>query len=256
MKTLARRLTFRGRVAAGALIATLAGPAAAETGGPAVCRPLAHDGTRYTVCTVDLRRHQLKLYWQNPDGVPYGSLGSLSRSPAGARLVMAMNAGMYHGDLSPVGLYVEDGRELKPVSRAAGPGNFHMKPNGVFYVENGRAGLLETGAFLRRRTKASLATQSGPMLVIDGRLHPRFSEEGPSKKIRNGVGVRDPNTAVFAISEEPVSFGAFARLFRDALGCRNALFLDGSISGLHAPALGRTDISLKSLGPMIGASEK
>jgi uncharacterized protein YigE (DUF2233 family) len=66
------------------------------------------------------------------------------------------------------------------------------------------------------------------------------------------VGVRDKTTIVFAISAEPVTFGAFARLFRDELACSNALFLDGSISSLYAPALGRSD-GLLPLGPMVGA---
>ena len=243
------------RLAAAAIFGQLTSASIAQPA-PApgsLCRPLEHDGARYTICTIDLRRHELKLFWQGPDGQPYASLSNLAKSPAGAKLAMAMNAGMYHADLSPVGLLVEDGRQLKALSTSAGPGNFHMKPNGVFYVAGGRVGVLETGAYLRARPKATLATQSGPMLVIDGRLHPGFQDVGPSRKIRKGVGVRDPNTAVFAISDEPVSFGAFARLFRDELGCRNALFLDGSISGLHAPGLGRTDFTLKPLGPMIGA---
>lgn len=216
------------------------------------CRALTFEDARFTACSYDLRRYEVRLFFAGPDGRPYGSLAGLARSQAGAGLVMAMNAGMYHHDLSPVGLYVEDERELTRANTAGGPGNFHMKPNGIFFVADGRAGILETGSYLRRRPRAAFATQSGPMLVIDGRLHPRFSDEGPSRKIRNGVGVRDPNTVVFAISDEPVSFGTFARLFRDALGCRDALFLDGSISGLHAPALGRSDFGLKPLGPMIG----
>jgi uncharacterized protein YigE (DUF2233 family) len=93
------------------------------------------------------------------------------------------------------------------------------------------------------------------MLVIDGKIHPKISDEGASRKRRNGVGVRDSHTVVFAISDGPVSFGAFARLFRDALGCRNALFLDGSISSLYAPNLGRAD-AIFPMGPIIGAFER
>lgn len=252
-----RGLVFRLVVLALAGAGAGAGPAAAQGPGPglspAPCRPLTHEGANYTVCTVDLRRNELRLFWQAPGGEPYASLGTLARSPEGSRLVMATNAGMYDRDLAPVGLYVEGGRQLKPANRASGFGNFHLKPNGIFYVADGKAAVAETGAYLRRRPKVALATQSGPMLVIDGKLHPKFSDEGPSRKIRNGVGVADPQTVVFAISDEPVSFGAFARLFRDELACRDALFLDGSISGLHAPNLGRTDIALKPLGPMIGA---
>lgn len=221
----------------------------------AECRRVVAGGEGYAVCTADLARDRLRLFWRDAAGKPYESLSRLAK--ATPRLAFAMNAGMYHPDLAPVGLYVEDGRELAPASRTNGPGNFHMKPNGVFYVSTGavpRAGVIETGRYLRLRPRAEIATQSGPMLVIEGRIHPKISEDGPSKKIRNGVGVRDGGrTAVFAISDRPVSFGAFARLFKDDLGCANALYLDGSVSALHAPALARDDLSFRPLGPMIAA---
>ena len=164
-----------------------------------------------------------------------------------------MNAGMYDSRQLPVGLYVEGGRQLKTANTLAGYGNFHLKPNGVFYASGQKAGVMETGRYLRERPRAEIATQSGPMLVIDGRIHPKFSEDSDaSRKIRNGVGVGDGQSAIFAISEDYVTFGEFAHLFRDALNCQNALFLDGSVSSLYAPALNRSD-TLKPMGPIIGA---
>lgn len=236
------------------LVLVRAGPARAETAAAASepCRPLQAQGESFTVCTVDLRRERVRVFWLGSDGLPYSSLSALAEKQ-GPRLSFAMNAGMYDKGQAPVGLYVEEGREMKGVSTANGPGNFHMKPNGVFYVKGERAGVLDTGHYLRARLKPDFATQSGPMLVIDGQIHPKISSDGPSQKIRNGVGVRDDGrTAVFAISERPVTFGAFARLFRDELGCRNALFLDGSVSSLYAPSLRRSDLS-RPLGPMVGA---
>lgn len=228
-------------------------PRMADAAEPSGCRRLAHEGADYVVCRYDLRAFELRLFWADEAGHPYASLPNLVRTPAGHDLAMAMNAGMYQADLRPVGLFVEGGRELSRLNTADGAGNFHLKPNGVFFVgTDGRAGILETSAYARRKPRVRLATQSGPMLVIDGQIHPKFSEEGPSRKRRNGVGVADGQNVVFAISDELVSFGSFARLFRDDLGCRDALFLDGSISALHAPELGRTDISLKPLGPIIG----
>ena len=225
-------------------------PAVTASKGP--CGPVAFEGESFTVCTIDLRRERLRLFWRGPDGSPYASLSSLARAQ-GPRLSFAMNAGMYDEAQAPVGLYVEEGREWKGVSTANGPGNFHLKPNGVFYVKGERAGVLDTARYLRAKLKPDFATQSGPMLVIDGRIHPKISQDGPSQKIRNGVGVReDGRTAMFAISEHAVSFGAFARLFKDALACRNALFLDGSVSSLYAPGLGRSDLS-RPLGPLVGA---
>jgi uncharacterized protein YigE (DUF2233 family) len=225
--------------------------ASGEASAQAGCRIVHHADREFAVCTVDLRRQEIKLFWKGPNGEPYGSFDRLLGSAGGSRLVFAMNAGMYHEDLSPVGLYVENGRQFKSASTAGGPGNFHMKPNGIFFVSGRQAGILETSRYLRQRPRVEFATQSGPMLVIDGRIHPKISQEGTSRKIRNGVGVSNPNTAYFAISNEPVTFHEFASLFRDALKCPDALFLDGSISSLYAPQLNRKD-GLLPLGPIVG----
>jgi uncharacterized protein YigE (DUF2233 family) len=227
-------------------------PACAARADISICRAVAHEGAAYTVCEVDLRRHDIKLFWRRPDGQPYGYPGALPRSLGkNAPLRFATNGGMYHPDGSPVGLYVDNGRELVRANTNAGPGNFHMRPNGVFYRAGQVAGVMETRAFLRRKPQVEFATQSGPMLVIDGRLHPRFAQRGGSRKYRVGVGSRDESKLVFAVSETEVSFGEFARLFRDRMGCRNALFLDGgSATSFYSPELKR-DRTLLPLGPMI-----
>jgi uncharacterized protein YigE (DUF2233 family) len=229
------------------LALVLAAPAAAQE---APCRPLVHEGARYTICPVDLRRAEIRMAWKRPDGAPYGSVGAAADSLRGQNLLFAVNAGMYREDSTPVGLYVEGGRTLVRANNARATGNFHLKPNGVFWVGRGRAGIVETGRYLRERPPADYATQSGPMLVIGGKIHPRITAEGPSRKRRNGVGLADPQKPVFVISEEPVSFGAFARLFRDALGCPDALFLDGSISALALPGQARLETLLPA-GPVV-----
>lgn len=159
-----------------------------------------------------------------------------------------MNGGMYGDDFTPTGLYVESANEMVAANTATVPGegaavpNFYKKPNGVFYIGGGAAGVMETGAFVAARPAAEFATQSGPMLVIDGKLHPAFIEGSTDRKRRNGVGVSTPTEVHFAISEEGVNFWDFARFFRDKLGCEDALFLDGGTApGLYAPALGRDD---------------
>lgn len=227
---------------------------AALAGEPAPCRDQLFEGHSFSVCTFDLKSTTLRLHWKDAGGEPYGNVGTLARSlgHVGGPVAMAVNGGMYKDDRSPVGLYIEGGQQLVKANTAAGPGNFHLKPNGIFYVSADEVGVMETAKFLKLKPKADYATQSGPMLVIDGRLHPRFSANGPSLKIRNGVGVRDAQTVVFAISNEAVSFGDFGRLFRDQLRCQNALFLDGSISSLWAPSINRAD-EFWPAGPIISA---
>ncbi|MEQ1952551.1 phosphodiester glycosidase family protein [Mesorhizobium sp. CN2-181] len=202
---------------------------------PAPCRETSFDQAAYIVCEVDLRTHEVAIRHSAPDGKAYGSLDAFDRAmaAAGRPVQLAMNAGMYHEGLGPVGLLVESGRELSPVEAADGEGNFYLKPNGIFLIgEDDKAAVMETGKFLAERPAVKFATQSGPMLVIDGAIHPKFLPDGTSKYTRNGVGVRDPDTVVLAISMSEVSLGSFARLFRDELGCPNALFLDGAISTL------------------------
>ena len=200
-----------------------------------------------------MSRQTVRLNWLRPDGQPYARLSSLPEvdKTSKRKLAFAINAGMFHADLSPVGLYVEGGREVKKANTNKGPGNFHLKPNGVFFIARGVAGVLETNAYLKRRPASEIATQSGPMLVIDGKLHPRFIRAEASRKYRDGVGVRDGRTATFAVSEDEVSFAQFGRFFRDVLKCRNALFLDGgSAPALYVPGQGRAGNFLP-LGPML-----
>ncbi|MCC5856947.1 MAG: phosphodiester glycosidase family protein [Ectothiorhodospiraceae bacterium] len=227
-------------------------PGAASQG---LCRGVVFDAAEFTVCTVDLDRHDMRLVWQDDEGRPYASFRNLPDRLDGRRVLLAMNAGMYNAALAPIGLYVEDGRQRQHLSTTDGPGNFHLKPNGVFHISDGRAAVTETEEFRALGTEPEYATQSGPMLVVNGELHPRLLPDSPSLKRRNGIGVRDPGTVVLAITEQPVNFHTFARLFRDALDCDNALFLDGSMSSLYLPADNRMD-SLRPMGPMLVVLER
>lgn len=222
------------------------------------CENIDHDGTGYAVCTVDLATEELRLFLYDGSGAPYGQFGAVERAlrEDGETLGFAMNAGMYHNDRAPVGHYVEDGREVMRVIPNAGPGNFGLLPNGVFCIREGRADVIETLRFVAQSPDCTYATQSGPMLVIDGALHPRFLVDSTSRYVRNGVGTSaDGKTAVFVISRSSVTFHDFGSLFRDRLGLPNALFLDGNISRLYAPDLNRNDIGF-SLGPIVGTVER
>lgn len=218
------------------------------------CSPLSYGGNAYSVCRIDLRETRLELFNLDGEGAPLGSFSALaeSLSAEGKELGFAMNAGMFDEGLKPIGLYVENGTQAKKLNRRDGYGNFHVKPNGVFYITGNRVGVAATDAYVKLNEKPDFATQSGPMLVIDGKIHPKFSPGGLSYKMRNGVGVLNAHTAIFVISENAVNFYDFALLFRDGLKCTNALFFDGTVSSLYSPELGRND-GFAALGPMVGA---
>ena len=238
-----------GRLA-GLLLCLLA-PAAARAGEG--CGEVRFEGSSFAVCEVAAGA-DLRVFLRDPSGALLGGFAAVDRMLAaeGRRLAFAMNGGMYHPDRSPVGLAIAEGRELAPLVEGPGPGNFGMEPNGVFCVREDGFAILPTPDYARERPSCRHATQSGPMLLVAGAVHPRFIEGSASRFVRNGVGVSaDGRTAWLAISDRPVSFHRFARLFRDRLGARDALYLDGKVSRLHAPALGRHDLGWP-MGPILG----
>ena len=166
-----------------------------------------------------------------------------------------MNGGMYRPDFSPVGLFVSDGRELVPLNRHRGFGNFSQQPNGVFLVDSQGARVLTTDDYWGQKPRPLLATQSGPMLVHEGAITTSavMQPHSQSRRIRNGVCAPSPGEAVFVITEETVTFYEFAGYFLARLHCNEALYLDGSISSVYTPQLGRAD-NWFDMGPIVGVS--
>jgi uncharacterized protein YigE (DUF2233 family) len=240
------------------VLLSLAVPAAAHA---EPCGAQTFGGASYLVCSFDLTKDNLRTYWRGDDGKPYRTFAALAEDLGGTgkSLRFAMNGGMYRSDFRPVGLYIENGRELTPANTTTLTGapsqipNFYKKPNGVFYLGNNEAGILETERFLAESPNAKFATQSGPMLVIDGKIHPAFIVGSTDRKPRNGVGVSSSTQVHFVITKGWVTFHELARFFRDGLGCNNALFLDGGAApGLYAPELSRNDAPAHSgYGPII-----
>ena len=228
-----------------------------EPGEATHCQSIQHLGDDYSVCTFDIVQHDIRLFHSDADGAPFHQFTTLEREldEQGETLIFAMNGGMYHDDRRPVGFFRDQYGDQASVNTNDGPGNFHMKPNGVFWLTEDRAGVSESQAFLDAAIDPVYATQSGPMLVIDGLLHPQLNPEGTSHRRRNGVGVSaDGRSVYFAISDAAVTFHEFATLFRDQIGVPNALFLDGQVSRIFAPEINRNEIGA-DLGPIVGVVE-
>lgn len=228
-------------------------PKASSPATTSPCEQVTFEGVTLTHCLADPATQRITTALGPKGGAPYRSFAALSAG-LGQRtksVAFAVNGGMFGEDGKPIGYYVEKGERLKTLNRADGGGNFHLKPNGVLFGTGAKWQVMESEAFFKNvGERPSFGTQSGPMLVIAGKLHPQFAEEGPSKLIRNGVGVDAAGRAHFVISQGPISFGKFARYFRDTLQTPNALYLDGSVSGLWNPAAGRQDATVP-LGPLI-----
>lgn len=210
------------------------------------------EGSRFTVC--DNEGGDLQLFAAGPHEAPLRSFAEVARKVDESKVAFAMNAGMFDENGRPIGLAVAGGQEERKINLRDGPGNFHMKPNGVFEVSiSGKASIVESGPQPHDLIQTvSFATQSGPLLVYHGKLHPKIEPDGESRLTRNGVGVTPAGRPLFVISEDPVSFGKLARFFRDRLNTPDALYFDGSVSSLWDPPDGRQDAH-SQLGPIIVA---
>jgi uncharacterized protein YigE (DUF2233 family) len=222
------------------------------------CTEQRFEGERFTICRFDAQTQDFRLIMDAADGWPLRHLPALAHDlgDAKARVRFAMNAGMYDRAGQPLGLYVENGKQRRGINTKGGSGNFFLQPAGVFSVT--KAGMLQVDtldAYRARKAEPRFATQSGPMLLIGGKLHPKIHPNGTSRHYRNGVGIVNGHSAWFVISETRVSLGTFARFFRDQLHCRDALYLDGAVSSLWYPGGNRMDSNF-ALGPLLVVSDR
>lgn len=185
---------------------------------------------------VDTKTQDLKLYWKNEQGQNLKSIQNLKTyvESKNKTLVFAMNGGMYKKDYSPQGLFIQNRKVLSDIDTTDGNGNFYLKPNGVFYITTDNIPFVCKTTDFIDNGKVKNATQSGPMLVINGKLHPAFKEGSMNLNIRNGVGILPDNKILFAMSKTEINFYDFAKYFQN-LGCKNALYLDGFVSRTFLP---------------------
>ncbi|MFN3863053.1 MAG: phosphodiester glycosidase family protein [Erythrobacter sp.] len=219
------------------------------------CRNVTFEDVPFTHCTADPARHRITMANLDANKQPYGSLPAFAASVDATQIAFAVNGGMYGDDLEPLGYYVEQGERLKELDRGTGEGNFYMKPNGVFFGTGGTWRVLGSNTFFATVGKRpDFGTQSGPLLLAEGKLHPEIQDNGPSRTIRSGVGVSADGKAHFVISQAAVSFGQLARYFRDVVKVSNALYLDGQVSSLWDPASQRIDKG--RVGPIIVVTKR
>lgn len=205
----------------------------------------------------------ISFYWKQSNGVIYSNIRALKSDlqMQNKKLIFATNGGMFDEDFGPIGLYIENSKEIRPLNTKSiipkknkSIPNFYLNPNGVFFIKNdGIAGICKTSSYTHDST-VKFATQSGPMLLVDGEINPIFSQNSNNFNIRNGVGILPNKELIFAISKNQVTFFDFAKYFKEQ-GCINALFLDGFVSKAFMPDKKIEQLDGK-LGVLIGVTEK
>jgi uncharacterized protein YigE (DUF2233 family) len=245
-----RRFILSMLLSLGACEESTSAPARSANSTKSACQERQFEGDRFVVC--DAGDGRIELVAAAGDETPLRSFSEVEArlGSRAAGVAFGMNAGMFDDEGRPIGLAIVEKKQVHAINRRKGGGNFHLMPNGVFQMRrDGRAEVVTSDKW-NPSPGIRVATQSGPMLVIDGKLHPAFDHDGTSLHIRNGVGIGADGRPRFVISQDAVSFGKLARFFRDQLQCKNALFFDGAVSALWDPANHRRDVTVP-LGPMI-----
>jgi uncharacterized protein YigE (DUF2233 family) len=191
----------------------------------------------YLQYKVDLQKQDINFFWKDSSGQLLKNFNNLRGwlNKQNKQLVFAMNGGMYQTDNSPLGLYIENSKLITSLNKKLGSGNFYLKPNGVFYITKDKKAFIEVTGDLKYNSIIEYATQSGPMLLINGNIHSDFKENSANKNIRNGVGILPDGQVLFVMSKQPVNFYDFANFFKKA-GCKQALYLDGFVSRTYLPS--------------------
>ena len=213
------------------------------------------DQARFVSFIADPETADIRFYWKDEAGKPFMLLQNLKThlEKKGKKLRFAMNGGMYMENTTPLGLFIQNGKTLRPLNTRKASGNFYMQPNGVFYLTNtGKAQITETTNF-QLHPDIKYATQSGPMLVVNGKLNPLFKVDSKNQNIRNGVGILPNGKVIFAMSKEGINFYEFARFFQKK-GCKQALYLDGYVSRTYLPEQNWNQLD-GDFGVIIGITE-
>ncbi len=190
----------------------------------------------FVIYPVNSKSDRVEFFWKDDHNQPLRSLHNLEKyiNSGNKDLKFATNGGMFIQNDIPKGLYVEHFKTLNPIDTLSGKGNFYLKPNGIFYITKSNESAIVSTENFKADPRIKFATQSGPMLIIDGKINPVFQKNSRNLNIRNGVGILKNGSPVFVMSKKEINFYTLASLFR-SLGCENALYLDGLVSRTYFP---------------------
>ena len=194
------------------------------------------DDANYVNYIINPKKQNIEFFWKNKKSENYKNAENLISwlKAKNKKLLFSTNGGMYKKDRSPVGLFIENGIRKTEIDTSSGGGNFYLKPNGIFYITKQNSALICETTQFKDDGKVKFATQSGPMLLLNGEIHSAFKKESVNLNIRNGVGILPNNEIIFAMSKKEINFFEFAEYFKQ-FGCKNALYLDGFVSRTYLP---------------------
>lgn len=219
-----------------------------------------YNNQTYHAIVVNPATEKIQMHWLNPNKLPYKNLQAVKQQleTEGNTVLMLTNGGMYQQGNKPQGLFIGNGTQQYALDTATNkPGNFYLQPNGVFFINNTGAQIVTTANYISSKpAQVSYATQSGPMLVVNGQINTKFTPQSKNLNLRSGVGIMPNGYMVFIISQSnQTNFYDFAAIFKDRFGCNNALYLDGAISKMYLKNSRPTDLG-GDYGVIISVTKK
>ncbi len=205
---------------------------------------VSHNGNSYDVFVIPFDSTMVSRFqfMTNDARLDYAAFVKDFDSKNGPNF-FAINGGKCDSSFRPMGLFASDAKEKGSVDLGTGTGNFYMMPNGVFLIT--KTDVVVTESANRANYKDVVhGTQSGPMLLINGKYHPDFKQGSPNKRVRCGVGVftdKGQKSILFVISNNDVNFYDFASFFKEKYKCDNALCLESAGANMNIPFLDRTN---------------
>jgi uncharacterized protein YigE (DUF2233 family) len=195
------------------------------------------DGVTYHVIRASAA--SVRIIWKDRQGNPLRTFPAAAKYFEQTKVPVEtlMNGGIFEPGGVPSGLLIQDGRELNPVNRNKGEGNFYLQPNGIFIIGSAGADVIRTDEYPPKDITIQHAVQSGPLLMRHGKIHPAFNSGSENRLHRNGVGVSESGEVIFAMTDfdspKFPNLFEFTQLFR-LYGCDDALFLDGDLCQMRS----------------------
>ncbi len=204
----------------------------------------------------DLQKEEVVSFYKNAEGEHYTTLQNVleTQQAQNIDILFLMNGGIYTSNYHPGGLYIEDGKMIQKLNLNDGRDNFHTKPNGVFYMRSGKAYIVKSEDF-SHSPDISMAIQSGPLLMNDGKIYNHFTDKSTSTYLRNAVCINASGDVYFAQSFDPTNMYHFAYALKERLACDKLLYLDGFLSNM-LDKNGQKNIQIRPFVTMIGTKAK
>ncbi len=161
--------------------------------------------------------------------------------------VCISEVGFYDNGGNHIGLLQKEGQQISGIDIASsGKGNFYLVPNGVLSFDSLTIQITESKEYNTRTLQEENSIQSGPLLIMNGKLHPKLNLFSPNKHGRSAICTITQNNErfiLFVTALDPVNMYTFSVLIKQRFNCDFALLVgSGNTCTNFSPSRSSCDI--------------